>query len=138
MQSISQYQPALLSMTLLVLAVLMQTGIATIFKIRSNQKPGVPASGDYHDITYRMYRTHMNSLETLPVFTVTLGLAIISGANSWWVNLLAGLYVASRYGYWFFYASNIGKFAGGPRSMLFGLGTALNVALAIMALIAIL
>ena len=115
--------------------VLIQNILSAFFKIvKAGQPPGAPAAGDNDDSTLRKYRTHMNSLENLSVFVLTVVLAIAIGVSPAVVNWLAGLHVVARIAYWFAYYSGIGPAVQGPRTLTFAAGWFLNLFLVIAVL----
>lgn len=112
------YQPSLLALAFLCLAVLLQAVLTAPFAFApGDEEPGMPLRGTHADLSFRVIRTYANSIENLPVFIGTLLLAIISGVDAVWVNWLAGLHVAARLLFWAVYYTGIGKIAGGPRTI---------------------
>lgn len=133
------YRPALLALTILCLAVLAQSFLAGVIGLgKSGEEPGKPLKGGHRDFSFRTLRTYANSVENLAVFGLIVFLAIISGANTSWVNWLVGGHVAIRLAYWAVYYSGVGKVAGGPRTMLYVAGWFANLALAVVTLLAFL
>ena len=133
------YYPSLMALLILCLAILVQSFIAGAIGLgKSAEVPGIPLKGNHADFSFRTLRTFHNSIENLPVFIATLGIAIIAGAPVAWVNGLASLYVVLRLIYWAVYYSGIGKVEAGPRTIVFVLGFFTNVAIAIVGLIAML
>ena len=129
-----QYKIALISLTVLLIVVLIQNFLSAYFKIvKAEQPPGLAATGTNEDFTFRVYRSHMNSIENLSAFVACVFIAMVAGANPTWVNLLATIHVIARIGFWMIYLSGIGKVAGGPRTMVFVIGWAVNLALAFVA-----
>ena len=135
---VSGYRPAIGASIILCLGVLMQNQLGWIFGIvRGREQPGGKLQGDYSEFGFRALRTFINSAENLPVFALSLLLAMIAGASPAWVNWLAGLYVAARGFHWIIYYAGVGPNNNGPRSMLFGLGWTFNLLLAGVALFAL-
>lgn len=131
-----QYRPALIALTVLCLAVLVQSFLAGILGFKDGvEVPGIPLKGNHQDFTFRALRTYGNSVENLPAFAIVVVLAVIVGASPGLVNWLAGIHVAIRLAYWGIYYSGIGKVAGGPRTGVYVLGWLVNLVLAVVVLI---
>lgn len=125
------YQPSLLAMALLCMAVLIQSFLsAPLAFIREEQEPGMPLKGGHDLLSFRVLRTYSNSVENLPAFGLALLLAIVLGVNSSLVNWLAALHVAFRLAFWAVYFSGIGRVAGGPRTLCYVGGLMTNIVLA--------
>ncbi len=133
------YQPALLALTILCLAVLVQSFLAGVIGLgKSDEEPGRPLKGGHGDFSFRTLRTYANSVENLAVFGLIVLLAMFAGASASWVNWLVGSHVAFRLAYWAVYYSGAGKIAGGPRTILYVLGWFANLVLAVVTLFAFL
>lgn len=125
--TLSAFAPAFLALAVLCLAVLIQTMLtAPLAFLNEEQAPGMPLRGDHTLLSFRVIRTHANSVENLPVFGFSLLLAILVGVSPTAVNWLAGIHVASRLAFWAVYYSGVGKVAGGPRTIAFLGGSAAN------------
>ena len=134
----STYQPAILAACLLCLIVLVQSFLGSIFGlVQGGNLPGGKFKGDYGDFGFRTIRTHLNSVENLSAFVLALLLAIVASAPAEWVNNLAVAHVVARAIYWLIYYKGIGPNETGPRTIVFVTGWGLNLALAIVALVAI-
>ena len=128
--SLAAYQPALFAFSILCLAVLVQALLtAPLAFLRNEQAPGAPLNGDHGLLSFRVLRTHANSVESLPVFGFPLLLAVLVGVSVPIVNWLAGIHVASRLAFWAIYYSGVGKVAGGPRTIAFVGGALSNLVL---------
>ncbi len=129
------YQPALIALSLLCLSVLIQSFLtAPLAFLKQEQVPGMPLKGDHTLLSFRVLRTHMNSVESLSPFGFTLVVAILFEAHVSAVNWLAMIHLAFRLLYWGVYYSGIGKVAGGLRTLGFVGGMLSNMALLIVAL----
>ncbi len=127
---ITAYQPALVALIILCLAVLIQSFLAGILGLgKSDEEPGKPLKGTHNDLSFRILRTYANSTENLSMFGLTVFLAIVAGVSPAWVNWLAGVHVVIRLLYWAIYYSGIGKVAGGPRTMAYASGLLANLSL---------
>ncbi len=135
----SDYRGALAAISVLVMIGLVQTVLSAYSKIvKDGQPAGAQAAGDHNDKVFRVWRAHMNSVEVMPFILGAIVLCILAGASPLWVNVLAWVYVAARIVFWVAYVGRIGKDAGGIRTIAFVTGWAVNLALAIMGLIAVL
>lgn len=132
------YQPAVVALVVLCLAVLVQSFLAGILGLaKSDEVPGRPLKGDHPDFSFRVLRTYGNSTENLPAFGFTLLAAILVGAPASWVNWLAGIHVALRMVYWFAYYKGLTPVGGGPRSLIYVAGWAANLVLALVVVYAL-
>ena len=133
------YQSALLALSCLALIVLVQALLTAPLAFLSNeQSPGSPLVGDHKLRSFRVLRTHANSVENLPPFGFALLAAIVAGASVALVNWVAIAHVTFRVLFWVVYYTGVGKVAGGPRTLCFVGGLATNVILAIAAILALL
>jgi len=130
---LSAYQPALLALAILCLAVLIQSLLtAPLAFLRQQQAPGMPLQGDHSLLSFRVLRTHLNSVESLAPFGFTLLLALWFHTLAGWVNGLAIAHVLFRLLFWAVYYSGIGKVAGGIRTLCFVGGLTSNLILVLM------
>ncbi len=124
------YEPAILAFAVLCLAVLLQAfALAPLAFSSEEQAPGMPIRGDHNLFSFRVIRTHANSVENLPIFGFALLLAILAGVGSATVNWLTGIHVVSRLAFWAVYYIGVGKVAGGPRTIAFVGGALSNLIL---------
>ncbi|NNE23615.1 MAG: MAPEG family protein [Rhizobiales bacterium] len=138
-EMLTTYQTAITLAALLVVAVHLQSFLSAMFKIvLGKQAPGVSAAGDYTDRTFRIYRTHMNSVENLTIFIAALIFAMIAGVNASLVNWLVIIHVVARLAFWAVYYPGLGALAGGLRTIVFVIGFTASMVLAITALFAVL
>lgn len=131
------YQTALLALSILVLAVLVQAVLtAPLAFVSEEQAPGAPLQGNHELRSFRVIRTHANSVENLPPFGFALFAAIAGGASAELVNWTACLHLVFRLLFWGIYYAGVGKVAGGPRTLCFVGGLVTNGVLASSAVIA--
>lgn len=136
---ITGYEPAIGSLVALSLIVLLQSFLGAYFAfVKEPGLPGVPLQGDHSKLGFRAVRTYQNSVENLPAFAVAVIVGALVGASVFWVNLLAILHVVMRVAFWAVYYSGIGKPAGGPRSIVYVIGWAINIVLGVIVLFAVL
>ncbi len=130
---IMAYQPALMALALLSLCVLIQSSLtAPLAFLKNEQSPGMPLNGDHRLLSFRVLRTHANSVESLTPFAAAVGLSIAFETNSTAVNWLAISHVIFRLCFWAIYYSGIGKIAGGMRTLCFVGGLISNMALLVL------
>ena len=95
--SLSPYEPSILALAVLCVAVMIQSfATAPLAFINEEQAPGMPLKGDHDLLSFRVLRTHANSVENLPLFGFSLLAAILAGSGPSLVNWLASIHVASR------------------------------------------
>jgi uncharacterized MAPEG superfamily protein len=128
------YQPAILAIAILCLAILVQSFLAGALGLAKGEEiPGKPLKGDHSKFSFRVLRTYANSTENLSVFIATAIIAILAGVSPWIVNWLVGLHVMFRLVYWVVYYAGIGKVSAGPRTIVYVLGWLTNMVLAAIA-----
>ena len=133
------YTLSLLVLAALCLIVLLQALLtAPLAFIKEEQAPGGPLNGDASHLSFRVVRTHANSVETLHPFGFALLLAIITGVSAALVNIIAAVFLVARLAFWAAYYSGAGKHAGGPRTLCFVAGLLANTVLIISAAIKLL
>ena len=126
------FKPAFLSLSVLCLAVLIQNFLCAPFAFRKGEQiPGEPLKGSHDLFSFRVLRTYINSVESLPAFGFVLTISILIGVNSSLVNWLVILHVGFRLMFWGVYYSGVGIIAGGPRTLCFVGGLLCNIVLAI-------
>ncbi|WP_223787360.1 MAPEG family protein [Marinicella meishanensis] len=136
---LAAYDWALLAFALLCLVVMAQSFLtAPLAFLKQEQAPGMPLQGDHSLLSFRVLRTHLNSVESLGPFGFTLMLALLLGTNPTWVNGLALTHVAFRLLFWVVYYSGLGKVAGGARTLCFVGGLLANLALVTLVLFGLL
>ncbi len=132
------YQPALLALALLCLIVLLQSALtAPLAFLKNEQTPGKNLNGDHNLFSFRVLRTHLNSVESLGPFGLIVIMGILVAAHVNALNWLAMAHVFFRMCFWFVYYKGIGKVAGGPRTLCFIGGLVTNIALVIVVMIAL-
>lgn len=128
---LAAYYPALLALAALSLAVLIQALLTAPLAFSSNEQvPGAPLAGDHSLRSFRVLRTHANSVESLPPFGFALLAAVALSVAPSLVNWLAILHLVFRLGFWVVYYIGVGKVAGGPRTLCFIGGMLSNLVLA--------
>jgi len=135
-EAFEAYQPALMALSVLTLAVLVQSVLTAPLAFASGEQvPGAPLLGDHSALSFRVVRTHGNSVENLPVFGFAVLLAAVAGTNINLVNWLAGVHVVFRLACWAVYYSGWGRPSGGPRTLCFIGALLANLVLVVSALV---
>ena len=135
----ADYQTALLALAVLALIVLLQAFLGAFFGfVRGKETPGATPAGGHEDLGFRALRCYANGAENLPAFAVAIVVAILAGANAGLINMLAVIHVALRVLYAAIYYAGFGKPAGGPRSLVYVLGWLVNIAIGVIAVLALL
>ena len=128
---LAAYHPALVALTILCLAILVQSFLAGVLGLAGGEETaGLPLRGNHEKFSFRTLRTYGNSTENLTAFATTLLLAIIAGVSAALVNWLAILHVVFRLVYWAVYYKGVGKVGGGVRTIVYVLGLFANFLLA--------
>ena len=118
--SLAAYQPSLLVLVALCLIVLVQSFLcAPLAFIKQEQQPGIPLRGDHDHLSFRVLRTHANSVESLSPLGFALLLAVLIGVSPSLTNWLCLIHLGFRIAFWAVYYSGVGKAAGGPRTLCY-------------------
>jgi uncharacterized MAPEG superfamily protein len=137
MDQFAEYGHALASIAGMVILWAVINPLSTLKKEAQGVVAGGELEADYANPAYRWHRAYQNLTEVFGVFCGIVIVAILAGANPFWVNLLASVFLLSRIAVVFVHVRGIGKPNGGLRSMIFVFGWALCIALAVFALIAV-
>jgi uncharacterized MAPEG superfamily protein len=136
--ALAEYRLAFVVLAALALMTMVQALLtAPLGFIKEEQVPGMPLNLDHSALSFRALRTHSNSAENVPVFAVTVMVAVVAGVGPVWVQGIAVAYLVCRLAFWGIYYAGVGKVAGGPRTLAFVGGMLCNIALAVMAIVAL-
>ncbi len=136
MEQFAEYAHAIVSVAVWALLVLILNLISVLPKAGLGLAPGETPKADYADKVYRTERSYVNSVESLAIMVAVVGAAILAGASPFWVNLLASIALLSRIAMVFVHIKGIGKPVQGPRTILFVVGWAMQILIALMAIFA--
>lgn len=129
------YQVAYWGILIAIATLVIQGFIAAASK--SNQPDAVPGKIDdnlSHDsFVFRSNRTFMNSLENFPAFIAAAFLAILIKANALWVGALVMTFAIARIIHMVLYYVIATEKNPSPRSYFFLLGLFSNIALLVVA-----
>jgi uncharacterized MAPEG superfamily protein len=129
------YAGAIGAMAWMGLMTLMLSGLSGRRKMAAGLVAGAIPAADYADPTYRWHRAHVNAVEAAGSFALVTVAAILAGANPFWVNLFATIFILARVVMMLLHIRG-GKANMGARSMLYALGVAMCVLLGVFALVA--
>lgn len=127
------YGHAILSVALMAISAQVLNALTGIRKNAKGMTPGQWMPSDFRDPSYRLERTYMNSVETLPFTAALIFAAILAGGSPFWVNLLATFLLLSRLVQNYVYLKGLGKPYNGLRTRLAGVTAILNFGLLIVA-----
>jgi len=137
MDDISNYTYAVISVVIYAIIAIVLNAVTGIRKGIAGIAPGASHQQEYNRFDYRLDRTYMNTIEMGVLYFALVGAAILTGANPFWTNLLAGLGLVFRCLANIVYLRGIGKAYGGLRTQIIILTSLCNIGLAILAIIAL-
>ncbi len=138
MEHFSVYTYAILSVVIYAVIAQVLNAATGIRKGGADLVPGASHEQSYDNPAYRLDRTYLNTIEMGVFYFALVGAAILTGANPFWTNLLAGLGLLFRILANIVYLRGIGKTYGGLRTQILILASLCNLGLALLALIAVL
>lgn len=112
------YQSFLVANVVLAALVVVQVLVQDFASIKAKHVPGMPVTAGHGSFHFRAVRAHGNTNEQLPVWILTVLLAILLGADAQWSACAGWLFTAARLGHMTFYYLD----ARLARSVAFGLG----------------
>jgi uncharacterized MAPEG superfamily protein len=110
------YESAMVALLVLASLILVQVLVADYASIKAQHVPGMPVTSGHASFHFRAVRALGNTNETLGLFLLVFGLAVLFAAWAQWVNGLVWVYVAARAGHMIFYYLRRGFI----RSIFFG------------------
>ncbi len=137
MEAFDAYGHAIVALALMVIVWGAMNPLSAINKEKAGAAPGGSVPEDYTDPAYRWQRAYANLTEVMPFFVAAVVAAMLAGASAVWVNWLASLFLLSRIAVAVAHVRGIGKPSGGLRSILFTVGWAISLALAVLAMVAV-
>ena len=129
MEQFSEYGHALVAVAICAVMAQVLNALTGIKKHNQGLTPGKGLEPDFGDPVYRLERTYMNSMETLPFFAVLVFAAILAGASPFWVNVGASVGLLSRIAQNYVFLKGIGKPYNGIRTRFAALSALVNMAL---------
>jgi uncharacterized MAPEG superfamily protein len=135
MEVFEAYSHAILSLALWALIVTFLSGASTVGRSAEKRCDCGKPKRDYSDVVYRRERAFMNAVESSGPFIASTVAAILAGAPSFWVNLLASVAIVARL---VMVAVHIGTENQALRSASFVVGWVCMIAMALLAVFAVL
>ena len=123
---------------LLLCAVLLVLGMASgMMKGQAGLPGGAVADARHDNLIFRVDRTHVNSVESVPAFVLSAILALLMGVAAGWLALLVWVYLGIRLAHAAVYLRG-GTLArgGGVRTLLHVAGTLCNLAVIVLGVVA--
>lgn len=130
MDAFAEYSHALASLALWAVLVSVLMGVSTVGRTPDRAPCGKPVR-DYANPVYRRERAFANAIETSGPFIAATLAAILVGAPSFWVNLLAALFIVARVAMAWVHIATTNQAA---RSACFSVGFFCIIGLALLAL----
>lgn len=93
------YSPTVLALGLTGGLILLQLVVLDVAGIRGGHVPGSPIAADHGNFLFRAGRALANTNESVAAFILLALFNILVAASPFWVNLLAGVYLAARIGH---------------------------------------
>lgn len=122
---VGMYGPAITAGVVLAALILVQVLVADVAGIRARHVPGMPVIEGHASFLFRSVRALANTNETLGLFLLLMGCALLLQASAAWVNPLAWVYVAARGAHTVCYYARWGL----ARGVMFGIGLAAQAGL---------
>ena len=125
---LTPYSDVLLILSFVMIIVMLQSIVATIFRNAVEKyQAGEALPANHASITFRMVRSFENSLENVVILAPVLAVAIATSISPAWVWWVAVLFLIGRLGHWAMYALNIPAL----RTAFFAMGFFATLALAV-------
>lgn len=127
------YGPAVTACVVLAALILVQVLVADFAGIKARHVPGMPVAEGHGSFLFRAVRALANTNETLGLFLLLMGCALLLQAAPSWVNTLAWVYVAARGAHTAAYYARLGR----TRGLVFGIGLAAQAGLLLACVLAL-
>lgn len=138
MEVFEPYALSIAALAVFALMGLVLNPVSAARKAADGVASGALPEADYDNPTYRLSRAYMNAMELTGFFTAVTVAAMLAGASPFWVNLLASIFLVSRIVVAIVHIRGIGKANLGPRTVIFTVGWACCIFLAVLAIVAVL
>lgn len=130
MEAFDAYSHAIVSLALWPIVLIVLNFVAVPGKTPENTLPSGHPIRDYSNIVYRRSRAQANAMEISGPFIAATVAAILAGADAFWVNTLASVFLVSRI---VLPVVHIGTTIEPLRSAVWMVGLVCVIALAVMA-----
>ena len=137
MDQFAQYGLAIASVVIYAVIAQILNAATGIRKGAVDLAPGGSHGADYGDPAYRLDRTYMNTIEMLVFYAAIVFAAILAGASPLWINLLATAGMILRVAANVVYLRGIGAPYGGLRTRIIIAASLCNLAMAVLAFVAV-
>ena len=107
MDFIEPYTIAIQVVGLAGLTLFLQLIVVDIFGLKAKDILGQPISADHSDFHFRASKALSHTNESVSIFILFVGFAILSSANPDWLNMSAIVYLVVRVAHMFFYYVNL-------------------------------
>ena len=138
MEGFQEYGHALVALSGVAILLLIMSPLSALQKQASGVAPGAQPEADYSNSCYRWHRAYGNLAESIGPFVAVTLAAILAGANPFWVNLFASLFLVVRVVVTVVHVTGVGKPVSGMRSFTYVGGWAICLALAYLSIKAVL
>ncbi|MDF1671742.1 MAG: MAPEG family protein [Roseovarius sp.] len=136
MDAFAAYSHAIVAMAATAVMLLIMGPLSAMKKTKLGLAPGATPEADYGSRCYRWHRAFGNLSESIGPFVAVTLAAILAGANPFWVNLLASLFLVARLVLAVVHVNGIGKPDMSVRSYAYVAGLLMCLILAGMAIVA--
>ena len=136
MEQFAAYSHAIVSVAVFVILTLLLGPVSAVRKAGAGVTAGGTPAEDYGSPVYRLHRAYMNATESVGPFAAAVAMAILAGANPFWINMLASVFLVARILVLVVHVAGVGAMNQGLRSIVFGIGLFCTVAIALMAIVA--
>jgi len=136
MEAFAAYSHAIVAMAATAVMLLIMSPLSAMKKTKLGLAPGATPEQDYGNSCYRWHRAYSNLTENMGTFAAVTVAAILAGANPFWVNLLASLFLVARLVLAVVHINGIGKPDMSIRSFAYVAGWLMCLILAGMAIFA--
>jgi len=86
---------------------LVQLLIADVVALKTRHTPGYPIEPDHNDLLFRSSRVLSNTNESVAIFILLVGFALLSSANPQWLNNCSVIYLIGRVSHMVFYYADL-------------------------------
>ena len=138
MEPFLAYGHAIVAMAATALFGLILGPLSALAKLNRGMVSGATPGEDYGDQAYRFNRAYLNLTENMGFFVAATVAAILAGADATWVNWLASIFFVARVLHFLVHFAGLGPMNFGPRTIVFTVGWACCIVLAVLAIFAIL
>ena len=138
MEQFAAYGHAIVSVVIYAIITNVLNAAVGISKGNHKMAPGSSFDpADYSNASWRLDRSYMNTVEMGGFYVAIVIAAILAGANPFWTNLLASVGLLCRIAMNLVYIRGIGAGYGGIRTGFAIIASLANIAMGVLAIIAV-